>query len=145
MQDFPRTARASARARRLFAPALALAALSLTAQAAFAFGGTQPKPQLKVEAERSPQGARLTFKGKDWPAGARIKITATRAPGAAKPQDFGMFTADAKGALAGNTVTGCTTSRAEDAQMEMITFTAADSATGVKATTKVEGGAWICM
>jgi hypothetical protein len=33
----------------------------------------------------------------------------------------------------------------EDAQNEPVTFTAADSATGVKATQRVEGGAWVCQ
>lgn len=63
--------------RRVLGPTLALAALSFTATAASAITG-QAKPQLSIEAERSPQGARITFKGKNWPAAARIKLTATR-------------------------------------------------------------------
>ena len=66
--------------RRLLVPAMAAAAVTLSASAAGAFVG-QPKPELKVEGERSPQGARLTFKGKNWPANARLKLTGTVAPG----------------------------------------------------------------
>ena len=65
--------------RRMLAPVLTITALSFTATIASAITG-QPKPQLSIEAERSPQGARITFKGKNWPAAARIKLSATRAP-----------------------------------------------------------------
>ena len=58
--------------RRILGPTLAVVTLSVTATAAGAFTG-QAKPQLAVEAERSPQGARITFKGKNWPAAARVK------------------------------------------------------------------------
>ncbi len=144
MQDFPPKASAS-RMRRFVVPTLAIAALALTTQAALAVTGLQPKPQLNVEAERSPQGAKLTFRGKNWMPSARIKITATRAPGSNNLQDFGMFSADDKGELKGSKVAACSTNRSEDGQNESVTFTAADSATGVKATTRVEGGAWVCQ
>lgn len=140
----PKASTAS-RVRRFVAPTLALAALALSTQAALAVSGLQPKPQLNVEAERSPQGAKLTFKGKNWSANARIKITATRAPGSNNLQDFGMFSADSTGNLSGRKVAACSTTRSEDGQNESVTFTAADSATGVKATAKVEGGAWVCQ
>lgn len=143
MQDFQSSARRTARGRRILAPALAIAALAMTAQVAFAV--VQSKPQLSVEAERTPQGAKLTFKGKGWTPSARIKITGTRAPGSNNPQDFGMFSADAKGELTGRKVQACSTTRMEDGQNESVTVTAADSATGVKATAKVEGGAWVCQ
>jgi hypothetical protein len=121
---------------------LALAALALSTQAAFAtVDGSQPKPQLNVEAERTPQGARLTFKGKNWAPSARIKITGSRAPGSTNVQDFGMPTA---GILNGRKLAACSTNRMEDGQNESVTITAADSATGVKATARVEGGAWVC-
>lgn len=131
--------------RRIAVPALALAALALSTQAALAITGLQPKPQLNVEAERTPQGAKLTFKGKNWGANARVKITATRAPGSNNLQDFGMFSADSTGNLNGRKIAACSTNRSEDGQNESVTFTAADSATGVKATTRVEGGAWVCQ
>ena len=83
--------------RRMLAPVLTITALSFTATIASAFTG-QAKPQLSIEAERSPQGARITFKGKNWPAAARIKLTATRAPASTKPQDFGIIDADSTGA-----------------------------------------------
>lgn len=147
MQEFHRTARGFSRVRRALVPAMAIAAIALTAQSAVAFASVeQPKPELKVEAERSSQGARLTFKGKNWTPNARIKITATRAPGAADPQDFGMFDADEKGELSARKAVGCSTNRMEDAQNESVTFTAADSATGVKVVVpRVAGGAWVCM
>ncbi|MBL0171515.1 MAG: hypothetical protein IPP90_12425 [Gemmatimonadaceae bacterium] len=144
MQDFQRPA---TRVRRILAPALAIAALALTAQAAAAFasGSNQPKPQLNVEAERTPQGAKLTFKGKNWAPNARVKITGTRAPGSNNAQDFGMFSVDSAGSLSGRKIAACSTPRAEDGQNESVTFTATDSATAVKATARVEGGAWVCM
>lgn len=146
MQDFQHPARGVARARRILAPALALAALALTSQAAFATAdGGQPKPELNVEAERTPQGARLTFKGKNWTPSARIKITGTRAPGSNNVQDFGMYSVDSTGALAGRKLVACSTNRMEDGQNESVTITAADSASGVKATKRVEGGAWVCQ
>ena len=142
MQDFQRSA--VHRARRIVAPALAIVALTLSTQAALAL--TQGKPQLNVETERSPQGARLTFKGKGWAPNARIKITGTRAPGASSNQDFGMFSADDKGELNGRKTAGCSTTREEDGQNESVTITAVDSATPAnKATTKVQGGAWVCQ
>jgi hypothetical protein len=134
----------SARVRRLMAPAVVLATLALTAQAAFAVSDGQAKPQLKVEGERSPQGPKLTFTGKGFAPAARVKITATRAPGSSTPQDFGMFTADDKGNFQVRKVSGCTTSSVDDAR-EAVTFTAADSATGVKVVQKIEGAAWQCM
>lgn len=130
--------------RRVLAPAAGLVALAVSASAAGAIVG-QPKPQLSVEASRQPEGARLLFKGKNWPAKARVKITATRAPGSTKPQDFGMFDADDKGEFQMRKVAACSTNNMEDAQNEPVTFTAADSATGVKATQRVEGGAWVCQ
>ena len=143
MQDFQRGA---ARARRFLAPTLALAAMTLTAQAAFANAGSvQPKPQINVEAERTPQGARLIFKGKNWTPNARLIISGTRAPGSSNKQEIGTFTADAKGELNERKLVGCSTNRMEDAQNEPVTFTVTDSATGVKATKRVEGGPWVCM
>lgn len=144
MQDFQRPARVAA--RRILALALAIAALALTTQAAFAVTrDRQPKPQLNVEAERSPQGAKLTFKGKNWAPNARVKINGTRAPGSNNMQDFGMFSADSSGNLTGRKVTACSTTNMEDGQNESVTFTATDSATSVKVTAKVPGGAWVCM
>jgi methionine-rich copper-binding protein CopC len=146
MQDFQHPARGIARARRILAPALALAALALTSQAAFATAdGGQPKPQLNVEAARTPQGAQLTFKGKNWAPSARIKITGSRAPGSNRTQDFGMYSADSAGTLSGRKLAACSTNNMEDGQNEAVTVTAMDSASGVKATAKVEGGAWVCQ
>ena len=130
--------------RRMLGPALAISALSLTATAASAITG-QAKPQLSIEAERSPQGARITFKGKNWPAAARVKLTATRAPASTKPQDFGMTDADSTGTFTVRKVAICTTPNQEDGALETVTFTAADSATGVKATATTRGGAWVCQ
>ena len=130
--------------RRTLGPALAITALSLTATAASAITG-QAKPQLSVEAERSPQGARITFKGKNWPAAARVKLTATRAPAATKPQDFGIIDADSSGTFTVRKVAICTTPNQEDGANESVTFTATDSATGVKATATTRGGAWVCQ
>ena len=144
MQDFQRPARGAARARRILVPTLA--ALTLTAQAAFATAdGGQPKPQINVEAERTPQGARLIFKGKNWAPNARLIIAGTRAPGSNNKQDIGTFSADAKGELNERKLVGCSTNRMEDGQNEPVTFTVTDSASGVKATKRVEGGAWVCM
>lgn len=130
--------------RRMLGPTLAIAALSLTATAASAFPG-QPKPQLAIEAERSPQGARINFKGKNWPAAARVKLTATRAPASTKPQDFGIVDADSSGVFAVRKIAICTTPNQEDGALETVTFTATDSATGVKATATTRGGAWVCQ
>lgn len=130
--------------RRMLGPALAISALSFAATAASAITG-QAKPQISVEAERSPQGARINFKGKNWPAAARVKLTATRAPGASKAQDFGMVDADSTGVFTVRKVVQCTTSSQEDGANETVTFTAADSATGVKATASARGGAWVCQ
>ena len=105
----------------------------------------QPKPQLNVEAERSPQGARLTFKGKGFAPNARLKLTGTRAPGASGAQDFGMFSADSAGNLNGRKIAACSTNSAEDGSLEQVTITATDSASGAKTTTKVQGGAWVCQ
>ena len=143
MQDFQRPAGRISRARRIVAPALAIAALALSAQVALAI--SQAKPQLNVETERSPQGARLTFKGKGWTPAARIKITGSRAPGSNNVQDFGMFSADEKGELNGRKSAACSTTNMEDGQNESVTITAVDSATPAnKATAKVPGGAWVC-
>ena len=130
--------------RRMLGPALALSALARSATAASAITG-QAKPQLAIEAERSPQGARITFKGKNWPAAARVKLTATRAPGASKAQDFGVIDADSVGVFMVRKVVQCTTNNQEDGANETVTFTAADSATGTKATATARGGAWVCQ
>ena len=130
--------------RRMLAPVLTITALSFTATIASAFTG-QAKPQLSIEAERSPQGARITFKGKNWPAAARIKLTATRAPASTKPQDFGIIEADSTGTFTVRKVAICTTQNQEDGALETVTFTAADSATGVKATATARGNAWVCQ
>ena len=130
--------------RRVVVPALALASLSIGATMASAFSG-QPKPAIQAEAERTPQGARIIVKGKNWPAKARVKVTGTRAPGAEGTQDFGMIEADDKGVFTLRKTVQCTTNLMDDAQRESVTFTAADSATSVKATSRVEGGAWVCQ
>ena len=130
--------------RRVVAPAFAVAALALTAQAAFAW--PDGKPEMKVEAERTPQGARLIFKGKGWAPAAKVKVTGTRAPGANGTQDFGTFDADSTGAVNGRKVVGCTTPNMEDGQNETVTITAVDVATPTaKVTTRVPGGAWVCL
>ena len=145
MTKFEHTAVGRSPVRRLVGPALAIAAVALTAQAAFAVGdGRQSKPQLKVEAERSPQGARLTFTGKGWASVARVKVTATRAPGSNTPQDFGMISADSSGNFQVRKVAGCTTNNVDDASQQII-FSAADSATGAKVTVRVGGSAWQCI
>jgi len=145
MTKFVRTTTVGARARRLGGLAFAFAALALSAQAALAVGdGGQAKPQLKVEAERTPQGARISLSGKGWAPAARIKVTATRAPGSSTPQDFGMFSADSAGVFQGRKVAGCTTNNEDDAR-EPVTFTATDSASGTKATSRLDGAAWGCM
>ena len=125
--------------------ALALVTLAVCAATAAAVPGMQPKPQLSVEAERSPQGARLTFKGKGWTPNGRLKITGTRPPGARDPQDFGMYSVDSTGALQGRKVVACSTTSMEDGSNEPVTITATDSATSAKAMTKVQGGAWVCQ
>lgn len=145
MQQIQRSARAVSHVRRLAVSSMAVVALALTAQAAFAVGGTQPKPQLNVETERSPQGAKLTFKGKNWAPAARIKVTGTRAPGAAKPQDFGTFSADSTGAFTGRAVAQCSTDNMDVGSAEQVTITATDSATSVKVSSRVQGGAWVCQ
>ncbi len=145
MQDSQRAARGVSHARRFLAPALAVAALTITAQAALATVDPQPKPQLNVEAERSPQGAKLTFKGKNWAPNARVIIVGTRAPGATAKQEIGTFSANEKGELNERKVVACSTTRMEDGQNEPVTFTATDSASGVKTTKRVEGGAWVCQ
>jgi methionine-rich copper-binding protein CopC len=151
MLDMQRVARNGAHLRvvafrRVLAPALALAALALTTTSALALTGVvQPKPQLSVEAERSPQGARLTFKGKNWAPSARVKLTGTRAPGANGAQDFGTYSADSTGVLSARKIVGCTTNNMDDAQTADVTVTATDSASGAKATARVQGGAWVCQ
>jgi anti-sigma factor RsiW len=130
--------------RRVAAPAFAVAALAISAQAALAW--SDGKPELKVEAERSPQGAKLIFKGKGWAPGAKIKITGSRAPGSSTVQDFGTFDADTTGGLTGRKVVGCTTPNMEDGQNETVTVTAVDLATPAsKVTVRVPGGAWVCL
>ncbi len=143
MQSFQRpTPRAPM--RRVVAPMFAIAALALSAQGAFAW--SDGKPELKVEAERSPQGARLIFKGKGWAPNAKVKITGTRAPGASAAQDFGMFDADTAGMVTGRKVVGCTTPNMEDGQNETVTVTAVDLAVPAsKVTVRVPGGAWVCL
>lgn len=131
--------------RRVFASAVGLAGLTLTATIAGAHVG-QAKPSINAEAERTPQGAKISVRGKNFAAKARVKLTATRAPGTRNPQDFGMVDADDKGELKFSVVKQCTTNRMEDAELDPVTFTAADSATGVKVTSsKVNGGAWVCQ
>ena len=145
MTKFVRTSQATLVRRRLLGPAIAAAALALSAQAAFAVDdGNQVKPQLKVEAERAPQGARLTLSGKGWSPVARVKVTATRAPGSTAGQDFGMISADSAGNFQVRKTSGCTTQNVDDAS-QAVTFTAADSSTGTKVSTRVEGAAWLCM
>lgn len=143
MTPSQRTSRAVSRIRFILAPALAVAAISLAATAS-ATNDAQPKPELKVEAFRSPMGARITLQGKNWPANARIKVTATRAPGTNKAQDFGMISADSTGEFKENATKQCTTDSQDDAR-ENVTFTAADSATGVSTTARVDGSSWMCQ
>jgi hypothetical protein len=130
--------------RRVVVPVLAVVSLSLAATAAGAYTG-QPKPAITAEAERSPQGAKITLKGKNWPGKARIKLTGTRAPGSNGTQEFGMAEADDAGAFTFRKTIQCTTNRMDDAERDPVTFTAVDSATGVKATAKTDGSAWVCQ
>lgn len=131
------------RLRAVFAPVMAIAALALAASA-FTSPISQKKPSFKVEASRGSVGALITFQGKNWPAEARIKITATRAPGTNVPMDFGYVTVDAKGEFKHRATSQCTTNNS-DVASEPVTFTAADSATDVKIAQKVDGSSWMCM
>lgn len=131
-------------ARRAVMSALALASLSIGASVATAYTG-QPKPAISAEAERTPQGARIIVKGKNWPAKARVKVTGSQPPGANGTQDLGMIEADDKGVFTLRKTVQCSTNLMDDAQRESVTFTAVDSATTVKATARVEGGAWVCQ
>ena len=115
----------------------ALTATSVAAMARYA-------ASLNVEAERGSQGAALSFVGKGFIPNARIKLTGTRAPGAAAKQDFGMTSADEKGGFKYNKTVPCTTTKMEDAQ-DPVTVTATDSATNAAVTKKVESGAWVCQ
>ena len=130
MLHFVQAKRGAQLMRHLVVPAMALAAIALTATAAFALTHRQNKPQLTVEAERSAQGARLTFKGTGWSPNARLKLTGTRAPGASGIQDFGMFSADSSGHLTARKIATCSTNNSEDGSREPVTITATDSATG---------------
>lgn len=145
MQHFRRPDRRSF-IRRVVTPIVAVAALAMTAQAAVATPNHgQPKPEFKVEAERTAQGAKLLFKGKGWAPSAKIKITGTRAPGTVAPQDFGTFDADSAGMLNARKVVQCSTQTMEDAQNESVEITAYDLATPtVKLKAKVAGGPWVC-
>ena len=143
MTPSKRTDRAFSRLRVILAPALAVAASSLTAPAS-ATPDSQPKPSLKVEANRSSIGAKLVMQGKNFPANARVVITATRAPGANGVQKFGTVSADSTGEFKHSATAQCTTNSMDDAR-EQVTFTAADSAGGTKATFKVDGSSWMCM
>lgn len=135
--------RAFSNLRKIFAPALAVAALTLTATAS-ATTDLQPKPSLKVEGQRTMQGAKLAFLGKNWPANATILLTGTRAPGAGGTQNFGKTTADSTGSFEYNRTVPCTTDNESDA-MERVTITAADSASGTKVTFRIDGSSWRCM
>lgn len=130
--------------RRLLVPALATVALTVVASVAQA-GVGQPKPELKIEGERAQEGGRLVIKGKNWPAKAKIKVTATRAPGARNPQDFGVIETDEKGEFTLRKVVQCTTQSMDEGTTESVTFTAADEATGAKVLTKTTGAPWVCM
>ena len=130
--------------RRAVMPALALASLSIGASVATAFTG-QPKPAISAEAERTPQGAKITVKGKNWPANAKVKLSGTRAPGTNGTQDFGVVDVDDKGVFTFRKTVQCTTNRMDDAERDPVTFTAEDPAAAVKATSKVDGAAWVCQ
>ncbi len=139
-----RSVPALSRVRTFVAPAMAVVALALTATA-FTAPEVQKKPELKVEASRGSQGARLVFHGKNFPANARIVVTATRAPGTNTPQKFGVIDSDSTGAFKHTTSSQCTTDNMDDAR-ENVTFTAADSTTpATKATARVDGSSWMCM
>ena len=56
-----------------------------------------------------------------------------------------MVDADSSGVFTLRKVAICTTPNQEDGSLETVTFTAADSATGVKATASTRGGAWVCQ
>ena len=129
--------------RKYLAPTLALSGIVLSSTVARAI--TQAKPALAVETERSPQGARLTFKGKGWGPNARVGIKASRAPGSNRADDFGLFSADSTGTFTARKVAACSTNNVDDGSNEQVTFTATDSASGAKVTTRVQGGAWVCQ
>ena len=145
MQQVQRSARAVSHVRRLAVSSMAVVALALTAQAAFAVGGTQPKPQLNVETERSPEGAKPTYNGESGAPVARTKLAGTRPAAGARPQQFGTFSAHSTGALTGRAVAQCSTDNMDVGSAEHVTITATDSATSVKVSTRVQGGAWVCQ
>lgn len=130
--------------RRLLVPVLATAALTVGASQAGAVVG-QPKPELKVEGARTPDGARLIVRGKNFPAKSAVKLTATRAPGSRNPQDFGSVEADEKGEFTFRKTVQCTTQNADEGNLESVVFTASDDASSTKATAKTTGAAWVCM
>lgn len=133
------------RAGRASTSLLAIVAIALSASAASGLSrGAPAEPKITVEAERTALGAKISMKGQGFAPVARIKVTATRAPGANGTQDFGTVSADSAGKFQLRKTVGCTSTSNTDGN-DKVTFTAADSATGAKATAQVLGGAWVCQ
>ncbi|MEP6764810.1 MAG: hypothetical protein ABJB66_10890 [Gemmatimonadaceae bacterium] len=122
--------------------ALTVAAIALTTTSAAAITGFAAS--FNVEAEKTPQGASLSFTGKGYDPNAVVMFTGSRAPGAREKQDFGKTKADDKGVFKYHKVAACTLRAADSSGVDPVNITATDSATGKGITKRVEGGAWQC-
>ncbi len=132
--------------RLVAAPAIAAMAIGFSATAATAVTDdlTQKKPEISVEAERTPQGAKVSLRGKNWEPNTEVKITGTRAPGSNDPLDLGTAKVNEKGEFRMTKLTQCTTRQVDDTR-EGVTITVAAAEGDAKADRKIEGNAWWCM
>jgi hypothetical protein len=99
-------------------------------------------PTLSVQAEPTPQGAKVSLRGDGWPPSTALRISASPPPGEAKALDLGTATSSASGALRATKLTPCTTRDPVDAKT-MLTVTV--RAGEVVADARVAAASWVCM
>ncbi len=107
-----------------------------------ASGASQAKPDVTVEAERTMQGAKLSIRGRGWPASAAVLLTATRPPGAAADLDLGSAQTNAEGEFRATKLSPCTTRKESDGSASVTIVVRAGDARAERSITAVS---WVCM
>jgi hypothetical protein len=98
--------------------------------------------EISASAEPTMQGAKVSIRGKGWPAKTAVALSASAPPGATADLDFGSVQSDADGEFRATKLSKCTTRTPTDTS----TWVHVKAQAGeVKASVRIGSAAWLCM
>ncbi len=105
---------------------------------------SRPGSQAGISASAEPtmQGAKVSIRGKGWPAKTAVVLSASAPPGATTDLDFGTVQSDASGEFRATKLSKCTTRTPTDTSALVYVKAKAGEA---EATARISAAAWLCM